>query len=176
MNIINHQKKLRQLDIYLTDFHQSIIMIGDGSHLHRTFINDYRIQFALTRKVAYIDFNQIVNIRDLAECFFEQYSLLFGTAPKYYDPSNDQALLDFSIQLFSDIDDGEYTYIWLDNFTEVIQWDNADNVYRILRSIFQHQEKVVHVFTSHNSKDVHSIFSDYDNPFFHFAVHINIDE
>lgn len=176
MNNKNHQKKWRQLDIYLMDLNQGIIMIGDDSQLHREFINDYQIHLALKRRVAYINFNQIESIRSLAECFLEQYSLLFGTAPTYYDPSNELGLLDFSVELFSNINDEEYTYIWLENFTEVRQWEDADNVYRILRSIFQHQEKVVHVFTSHNIKEVHNIFSDYDNPFFRFAVAIEIEE
>lgn len=174
--INNYQKKLRQLDIYLTDLHQGIILIGNDSQIHHEFIEDYRTYFALNKRMVYINFNQITDIKSLAKCFLEQYSLLFGSSPKYYDPSNELDLLDFSVQLFSNSDDEEYTFIWLDNFTEVRHWEKADYVYKILRGIFQHQQNVVHIFTSYDIGEVANIFSNYDNPFYHFAVQIKIDE
>ena len=172
----NYQKKWRQLDIYLTDLHQGIVLIGDDSNEHHKFIDDYRTYFTLKQKMVYINFNQITDIKSLSECFLEQYAVLFESAPKYYDPENELGFLDFSVHLFSNTNDEEYTFIWLDNFTEVRHWETADYVYKILRGTFQHQQNVVHIFTSHNMVEVANIFSDSDNPFYRFAVNIKIDE
>ena len=176
MSIKNYQMKQQQLDIYITEFKQGIVLIGNNLSDHQKFMENYRKNLHDRKKMAYVNFAKVVDIRSLAECFIEQYSQLFEEVPVYYDPSDELGLLNFSVELFSKIDDQEHTIIWLDNFTEVRKWKDADYVYRILRGTFQHQENIVHVFTSHNIKEVHSIFSNYNNPFFHFAAYIKVDD
>ena len=176
MRIKHYQMKRQQLDIYITEFKQGVVVIGNDMSDHREFIEEYRKNLQDREKISYVNFAKVSDIRSLAECFIEQYSQLFEEAPVYYDPSDELGLLSFSVELFSKISEQEHAIIWLDNFTDVRKWQNTDYIYKILRGTFQHQENIVHVFTSQNIKEVYSIFADYDNPFFHFAVYIKVDD
>ena len=174
MNEKTYKEKWKRIDAYTTIMHQGSIIIGNGSSAHKKIIQDYRRHLASHQRVVYIDFSNINNIKSLAEAFCLQYSLLFSVTPKYYDLDDSFCLLNFSIKLFSNIEDIEVMYIWLDNFTEVESWEESNCVYRVLRSLFQHQKKIVHIFTSQNNKDCINIFSNYDNPFFQFALPIKL--
>lgn len=169
-----YKETWEEIDIYTTELHQGTIIIGEGSSIHHKIIEDYCKHLISKEKVAYIDFAKLKDMKGLAESFLAQYSLLFSDAPKYYNPDDSTGLLDFSINLFSEIENTEVMYIWLDNFTEVESWEESYHVYRVLRSLFQEQQEIVHIFTSQKNEECHKIFLNYDNPFYRFAVPIKL--
>jgi len=173
MNKEAQEKLWKKLDIYLLEFHQSSILLSDDSSDHRQFLENYCWHLKTSQKVAYIDFSETSTIEELAEVFRKQYTMLFDNIPEYYN--NEEPIeLNRAVELFSEINEDEPIYIWMDNFTLVDGWRDSEIVYQILRSIFQHQQNVVHIFVSINTKTCHQIFSNYDNPFFRFGAQIKV--
>lgn len=171
---IDIEKKWRELDIYLNEFRQSVIILYEDTREQKKFIHDFKTYLQTKQKIAYIDFSETSDAKSLALQFIQQYILLFGKTPEYDVMDEDYRLLDFSLKLFSHISNSEEIVFWLDNFTEITNMKEADWLCGALRGTFQHQENIVHVFTATDKNAANEIFADYDKPFFHFAKFISL--
>ncbi|MDD3591279.1 MAG: hypothetical protein PHO65_01400 [Sulfurovum sp.] len=168
------EKKWKKLDIYINDFGQGIAINAEGTQEQIRFIHDFREYLGSRQQVAYIDFAKITDAKRLAIEFIEQYELLSGMTLDYDMSEEDYRLLDLAIKYFSEEMDAERVVIWLDNFTEILKMKESEWLFGMLRGYFQHQQNITHVFTSDNKDALNQIFLDYKNPFFRFAVKIDL--
>jgi hypothetical protein len=163
------KKQWKELDIYVNEFKQGIIIEKKNTIEHAQFLLDFRRYLEGKQKVAFIDFKKLTNTNSLAIELFAQYELLFGLVPQY-DIGDSYQMLDSALELFSDKKVTGEVVMWLDNFTQIFKMKEADTLCNMLRGKFQHQDNVVHIFTSYEKDVINEIFSNPKNPFFCFGV------
>lgn len=167
-------RQWKKLDIYINELRQGMVLVKKGTPEHIKFINEFREYLASRQKVIYLDFAKLTDVRDIAVELMAQYKHLFGEIPEHDLPDEDYRLLDFSLTLFSNPKSAGEAVMWLDNFTEILKMKEADHLFGMLRGTFQHQDNIVHVFTSDDKDALGHIFSTYENPFFRFGVQISL--
>jgi len=163
------KKQWKELDIFVNEFRQGIIIEKKNTNEHAQFLHDFRRYLEGKQKVAYVNFEKLTDTQSLATELLAQYELLFGSVPQH-DMSDSYRMLDSALELFSDKKVTGEVVIWLDNFTQILKMKKADTLCNMFRGKFQHQGNVVHIFTSDEKDAINEIFSNRKNPFFCFGV------
>jgi len=182
------EKKWRELDILIREFGQGTVIVKvHKSKEEEQFIKAFREHLSKSHKVLYINFAKVSNMRDIAKIILSQIHLLFedfidkelSDSLGFWEQEDDHWFLDAVLKAPQTIvKDSHLSRIvfWSENYTEVLKLEESDVICAMMRSIFQMQQDVVHIFTSDSSKQTNKIFMDYEKPFFHFAGILKLDD
>jgi len=175
------EKKWRELDILIREFGQGTVIVKVHKNKEeQQFIEAFREHLSKSHKVLYIDFAKVSNIRDIAEKILAQIHILFeysideelNESLKFWEQEDDHRFLDAVLKVPQEIAEkvqmGNIIF-WNENYTEVLNLEESNVICDFMRSIFQMQQDVVHIFTSDSLEQTKKIFMDIEKPFFRFA-------
>jgi hypothetical protein len=182
------EKKWRELDILIREFGQSTVIVKvHKSKEEQQFIEAFREHLSKSHKVLYINFTIVSSMRDIAKMIFAQVRVLFedcidkelGDSLRFWEQEDDYRFLDTVLkvpQIIIENSQLSRIVFWSENYTEVLKLEESDEICAMMRSIFQMQQDVVHIFTSDSMEQTKKIFMDYHKPFFHFARILKLDD
>ena len=178
MNTKN-EKLSKELNYLIREFGQSTVIVDSKERDEKLFLERYRAELMLKKKMLYIDFKTTHNMYDIAEKLSQQYSNIFEHTVtegiqetiNFYKTQEEDYFLDKILDILKELSEGspKQVILWLENFTEVLKFEDSIMICNLMRGHYQHQEKVTYVFTSNSIEDVNAIFNDYDKPFYHSA-------
>lgn len=182
------EKKWKELDILVREFWQGTVIVKVHKNKEeQQFIEAFREYLSNSYKVIYIDFAKVSNMRDIAKMILAQLDLLFGDytdeelndSLRFWEQEDDYRFLDAVLKVPQKIvENSQLSRIvfWSENYTEVLKLEESDAICAMMRSIFQMQQDVVHLFSSDSLDQTNKIFMDYHKPFFHFARILKLDD
>lgn len=170
---------LKELDILIHDCGQSTVIVDSLKRDERVTIEQYREGLLSTEKMLYIDFKTVHNMHDIAKKLSQQYpdifEQMFSESIKetinFYKTQKEDCFLDKILDILKELSEeyDEPVILWLENFTEVLKLEDSRRICNLMRGHYQHQEKVIYIFTSNSIEDVNAMFNDYSKPFYHSA-------
>ncbi|HHD81374.1 MAG TPA: hypothetical protein ENK99_07305 [Campylobacterales bacterium] len=182
------EKKWKELDILINEFGQGTVIVKVHKNKgEQQFIEAFREHLSKSHKVIYIDFAKVSNMRDLAKMILAQAHLLFedcideelNNSMRFWEREDAYRFLDEVLkvpQMIIENSQLSRIVFWSENYTEVLKLEESDAICAMMRSVFQMQQGVVHLFTSDSLDQTNKIFMDYRKPFFRFARIIKLDD
>ncbi len=182
------EKKWKELDILIREFGQGTVIVKVHKNKEeQQFIEAFREHLSKSYKVLYVDFAKVSNMRDIAKMILAQVHLLFedcidkelNDSLRFWEQEDAYRFLDVVLkvpQMIIENSQLSRIVFWSENYTEVLKLEESDAICAMMRSIFQMQQDVVHLFTSDSLDQTNKIFMDYHKPFFRFARILKFDE
>lgn len=182
------EKKWRELDILIREFGQGTVIVKVHKNKEeQQFIEAFRQHLSRSHKVLYINFAKVNNMRDIAKMILAQVHLLFedcidkelDDSLMFWEQEDDHRFLDAVLkapQMIIENSQLSTIVFWSENYTEVLKLEESDAICAMMRSVFQMQQDVVHLFTSDSLDQANKIFMDYHKPFFRFVRILKLDD
>jgi len=178
---IQNKKQLRELQIYV-EIGQSIAIIEPSDPERKEALQQFEDEILLHQPTVYIDFSRIDNICDLVKKISDQCEkivLKYDSAKTDIfkaDCTDDYYGLDKALNMLQEISEqiGKSVFFMLKNYTHVLDIKDGARMQEHMRSVLQHQQDVICIFTGKDKAQLNEIFLNSAAPFFRFATIVDM--
>jgi len=167
---------IRKIDIYL-DMGQSIVLTMDSQKDVDRIIDEAIEEKMDAYKIIKIDMLKITTLQEISDSIVNQINTFLNQQEKveeFYDKKDDYGYLCHALELPEKISktiNAKMIFI-INELEHAVDFDTDFKVLEIMRSIFQHQHNVIHVFTGTSKTLMKNVFHDRRAPFFRFATEV----
>ena len=173
---LQNEKQLREFQIYV-EMEQNIAIAEPSDPEKKEILKQFEEEILLVQPTIYIDFDKIDNICDLTKKILEQCESI---VLKYdsvkidivkVDCTDNYYGLDKALNILQEISEqiGKNVFFILKNYTHILEIKDAERIQEHMRSVLQHQENVLCIFTGREKQLLNKIFMSPTAPFFRFV-------
>ena len=176
---------LKRIPVPIEDIRKLQFFIKEGQNTAITEPSDPKRQGALWHSLeemlsahpcVYVDFNDVNTICDLTEKIIEECRKMFSVYGidmniTEADCSDDYHGLNKALKILQETAErlGADVFFVLRNYTYVLKIDEGERIQAHMRSVLQHQDNVVCIFTGRDKQQLNKIFMNPAAPFFRFV-------
>jgi hypothetical protein len=176
---IQAKKQLRELQIY-AEIGQNIAIVEPVGPEKKEILRQFEEETFLVQLT--IDFDKIDNICDLTKKILEQCESIVSIDEPVNadivkaDCTDDYYGLDKALNMLQGISEqiGKSVFFILKNYTHVLKIKDGERIQEHMRSVLQHQENVLCIFTGKEKALLNEIFMNPVAPFFRFVKIIDM--
>jgi len=170
------QVLIEKVGIYL-DMNQSIVLTMDDPGHISTIIDAAIKDKKDTHRAIKIDMLKMSTLKDIADSIMDQTNTFLDQGQnieEFYDKNDDYKYLCYALELPEEVAKTiNFKIIFIiDELEHVASFETDIKIQEIMRSVFQHQHNVVHIFTGTSKTLMRNVFHDRHAPFFRFATKI----